>query len=474
MTTADKSVIQVLSEIERGTSSISAYVATLLDRERQWRHLNGLVALDEAKVQATARQKDQERASPRARGALHGIPFAAKDNIDTVDYPTTACTPALLGNHPPRNAPVVQRLFDAGAFLLGKANMHELAFGITNNHGAFGAAHNPYDPRMIPGGSSGGAAAVVAAGVVPFALGSDTAGSVRVPAALCGIVGFRPTLRRYSQDGVVPISPTRDTIGPFARTVADIAFVDGIITGDADAPTPVKLSELRIGIPRRYYYETLEHDVASQMQRLLDALCADGVTLIEQDIPDIAKLDEAVSFIVVNYEARPSLERYLSQSAPRISFDSVISKITSPDVKRAYEAIAKQNLVSEERYRQAIEHDRAALQRAFADYYSGHRLDALLVPTCCMTARPIGHDHTVELNGEQVPTFMSFIRNVDPSANAGVPSISIPIGLSIAGLPIGAMIEGPAGSDRRLLAIAQTLEGVCGPIKPPSQKVYQS
>jgi Asp-tRNA(Asn)/Glu-tRNA(Gln) amidotransferase A subunit family amidase len=471
MTSAAKSVLEVLSEIESRTLSIPAYVASLLEREEQWHHLNALVALDKSAVLGTARHKGEEREGGNARGALHGIPFVAKDNIDTVDYPTTACTPALLGNHPPRNAPVVQRLVDAGAFVLGKANMHELAFGITNNHGAFGAAHNPYDPRMIPGGSSGGAAAAVAAGMVPFSLGSDTGGSVRVPAALCGIVGFRPTLGRYSQDGVVPISPTRDTVGPFARSVADVALVDGIITGDTGGLERINLAELRIGVPRGYYYENLESDVATKMQQMLDGLRSKGVTLVEHDIPDIGKLDEAVSFIVVNYEARPSLERYLARSAPGVSFDDVSAKIASPDVKPVYEAYATQKLVSDERYRQAIDLDRPALQRAFADYFARHRLDAMLVPTSCMTARPIGHDQSVELNGAQVPTFMSFIRNADPSSNAGIPSISIPIGLSHSGLPIGAMIEGPAGGDRRLLAIAQAFETVSGPLSPPSLKV---
>ncbi len=474
MTSAARSTLEVLSDIESRRLSIPVYVASLLEREGQWHHLNALVALDKSAVLRTARNKGEERESGNAYGVLHGIPFVAKDNIDTVEYPTTACTPALLGNHPPRNAPVVQRLVDAGAFVLGKANMHELAFGITNNHGAFGAAHNPYDPRMIPGGSSGGAAAAVAAGIVPFSLGSDTGGSVRVPAALCGIVGFRPTLGRYPQDGVVPISPTRDTVGPFARSVADVALVDGIITGDAVGLERIKLADLRIGIPRGYYYENLDSDVAGQMQRLLDGLRSKGVTLVEHDIPDIGKLDEAVSFIVVNYEARPSLQRYLARSAPGVSFDDVSTKIASPDVKPVYEAYAMQKLVSDERYRQAIDLDRPALQRAFAEYFARHRLDAMLVPTCCMTARPIGQDQTVELNGTQVPTFMSFIRNADPSSNAGIPSISIPIGLSHSGLPIGAMIEGPAGSDRRMLAIAQAIETVSGPLSPPSLKAVQS
>jgi mandelamide amidase len=271
-------------------------------------------------------------------------------------------------------------------------------------------------------------------------------------------VGFRPSLGRYSQVGVVPISSTRDTIGPLARTVADVALVDGVITGEQSTLESVDLRALRLGIPREYYYEDLEPAVATAMENLLSALQGEGVTLVEESIPGIAELDAAVSFVLVNYEARRCLERYLAQSGSGISFESVLSQIVSPDVKPVYEAVANLGLVPDSVYREAIDVHRPALQRAFADYLGGHRLDALLVPTCCMTARPIGHDKTVELNGKQVSTFFSYVRNTDPSSNAGIPSLSLPAGRTEAGLPIGAMLEGPAGADRRLLAVGKAVE----------------
>jgi indoleacetamide hydrolase len=468
MAGAGSSVTEALAALRSGELTVEAYVSASIERKRQAEYLNSIVGFDEVRLREAARAKGQERSGGAARGSLQGIPFAAKDNIDTVDLPTTACTPALRGNRPPRNAPVLQRLLDAGAVLFGKANMHELAFGITNNHGAFGAARNPYDPKLIPGGSSGGSAAAVAAGIVPFALGSDTGGSVRVPAALCGIAGFRPTLGRYPGEGVVPISPTRDTVGPMARTVADLALIDGVITGESSGAEAVKLGGLRIGVPRQYYYENLEPAVAASIKDLLTSLASHGVVLVEESIPDVQKLDEAVSFPVVNYEARRCLERYLARSAPGISYETVVANIASPDVKPVYEAVSNLEIVPEPVYREIIEVQRPALQKALRDYFTRNRLDAFIVPTCCMTARPIGQDQTVELNGQQVPTFLSFIRNADPSSNAGIPSLSIPIGLSPAGLPIGAMLEAPAGSDRRLLAIAQSIESVCGPVPPPS------
>jgi len=460
---APPGAIETLAALGSGRLSVENGVVACIERNRECRHLNAIVAIDEGALLKAARARDQERASGKNRGALHGVAFAAKDNIDTVDLPTSACTPALRGNIAPRNAPVIQRLLDAGAVLFGKANMHELAFGITNNHGAFGPARNPHDPNLIPGGSSGGAAVAVAAGIVPFALGTDTGGSARIPAALCGVTGFRPTVGRYSQDGVVPISKTRDTVGVMARTVADIALVDGVITGDSTDLERVELAGLRIGSPREYFYADLEPAVAARMEELLRSLKAEGVALVEESIPDIAKLNEAVSFPVAMYEARRCLEKYLSQSAPHVKVADVVAQIASPDVKPVYEAAANPEAIPESVYREALDVHRPALQRAIAGYLDRHRLDAYLVPTCCLSARPIGHDETVELNGKQVSTFFTYIRNTEPSSNAGTPGISIPIGASDTGLPIGAMLEGRAGSDRRLLAIADAVKRRCGP-----------
>lgn len=454
------SAIETLAALRSGQLSAEQCVADSIERHRENRHLNSIVAIDEDALIEAARAQDQECARGKNRGVLQGVPFVAKDNIDTVDLPTTACTPALHGNIAPRNAPVVQRLLDAGAILFGKANMHELAFGITNNHGAFGPARNPHDPQLISGGSSGGSAVAVAAGIVPFSLGSDTGGSARIPAALCGITGFRPTMGRYSQDGVVPISKTRDTVGVMARTVADIALVDGVVSGDTADLQGVELAGLRIGVPREYFYADLEPSVATRMERLMHSLHAAGVTLVEESIPDIGKLNEAVSFPVAMYEARRCLEEYLAQSAPHVKVADIVAQIASPDVKPVYEATANPDVIPENVYRAAIELHRPALQRAIAQYLDRHRLDAYLVPTCCLTARPIGHDETVELNGRQVSTFFTYIRNTEPSSNAGTPSISIPIGTSDAGLPVGAMLEGRAGSDRRLLAIAGAISGL--------------
>lgn len=456
MEMADLTVPDARSAIAGGRLKVRDYAAGLLARMHRWRHINAIVAFDEAALLAAAARCDRETGMAADR-PLFGLPFVAKDNIDTVDLPTSACTPALRGHHPPKNSPVIDRLLEAGALLLGKANMHELAFGVTNNGGAFGAARNPCDPRLIPGGSSGGTAAAIAARIAPFGLGSDTGGSVRIPATLCGIVGFRPSQGRYPQGGMVPISGTRDTIGPMARTVADVVAVDAVLAGTGPGVSPADPRSLRLGVPRGYFQDDLEPSVAAAMESFLSRAAAQGAQLIEADIPDIGALNDAVSFTLVNFEARRALERYLEDSAPGISFGAVLEAIATPSVKAFYSTLARGSPVPDADYHHALDVGRPALQAAIHAYLDRHLLDAYIVPTCCMTAKPIGEDETVEHNGRRVPTFLTLIRNCEPSSNAGTPSISIPIGCSPAGLPVGAMIEARAGQDQRLLSIAWSL-----------------
>src|SRR5256885_1675163 len=196
---------EAAAAMQRAELTATAYADALLARAAACGALNAFIHHDPAQVRAAARAADVLRASGARLGPLHGIPLALKDNLDTAGIATTGGTPALRGHVPARNAPVVQRLVDAGAIVFGKTNLHELAYGITNNNAAFGAACNPYDRTRIPGASSGGTGAAVGARVVPGGIGSDTGGSVRIPAALCGIVGFRPSPGRWLQAGIVPI-----------------------------------------------------------------------------------------------------------------------------------------------------------------------------------------------------------------------------------------------------------------------------
>jgi indoleacetamide hydrolase len=393
-------------------------------------------------------------------GPLAGVPLAVKDNLDTRDLPTSGGTPALRGSRPGRDQHAVERLRTAGAAVVGKTNLHELALGITSNNAAFGAVRNPYDPSRSAGGSSGGSAVAVATGVVPIALGTDTGGSVRVPAAHCGLVGFRPTVGRWGTGRTVPISSTRDTAGVLATGVADVAAVDELVTGQPagaghDRP-------LRLGIPRIGFHEDLHPEVAAVTQRTLDRLADAGVELVEVCVADAHELDAECGFPIVFFEIARELPAYLATlpgPERRLTLADVIAQVASPDVRGALE-LAAGGSVTEEVYRQnlAVRDRLRAAYTAALRPADGERLDALVYPTVPLPAPPVGDDDTTELNGRQVPVFLTTIRNTGPGSTAGMPSITLPAGATAAGLPIGVSLESLPGEDGGLLAAAGRVE----------------
>jgi Asp-tRNA(Asn)/Glu-tRNA(Gln) amidotransferase A subunit family amidase len=451
------SLTEAATAIGNGDITAESLASSLLKRAEVNEHLNAFVARDSDRILEAARAADLARRQGKRLRLLHGVPICVKDNIDVVGYPTTACTPALRHSRPTRDAPVVAALRREGTIVFGKNTMHELAFGITSNTAAFGAVRNPYDIRMIPGGSSGGTGAAVAARLAPAGIGTDTGGSIRVPAALCGLFGLRPTLKRWPQQGIVPIASTRDTAGPLARSVEDLRLLDRIVTGETDTPE-INLGKLRLGVPRKYYWENLEGSVAAACEAALQALGKLGVTLIDVDLPGIAEADQAVSFIVALYEPRIDIPAYLRDIGSEITLEQIIEQTASADVRATMMSLMDEaTRIPDVAYSAVIATHRPRLIEIFAECFARERIDATIFPTTPLTARPVGEDETVELNGARVPTFLTFIRNTDPASNAGIPGVTLPIGSTPEGLPIGLALDGPAGSDRRLLAIAAKL-----------------
>ncbi|TDD98174.1 indoleacetamide hydrolase [Actinomadura rubrisoli] len=460
------SAVEAVRRLRGGELKLAEYVEALIERTERLAHLNTYISHDPALIRRSLKD------DPRPSGPLHGLPFALKDTIDTADLPTTANTPALRDSRPPRNAPIAQKLLDAGGTLMGKQALGELSFAMTGNNPAFGTVRNPYGENHIPGGSSGGTAAGVSAGLVPFGLGADTGGSCRIPAALCGCVGFRPSHGRYDQRGVVPISSTRDTVGPIARSVADVRLVDGLCAPDgADPGITVDLAGLRVGVPRTHYYEDLDPDVAAVTEHALSDLAARGVVLVEQDLPDVQRLNELASFPVVLYEVGRELSAYLYQHDAPMTLRELVRQVATDSVRETLESILDEDQVAAADYRDALAIHRPALRAAYADYFSGHDVSAILVPTTPLPARPhqpAGQDRTVELNGKDVDTFLTYIRNTDAPSTAGLPCLSLPSGLSGDGLPIGLELVGPASRDARLLAIGEAIEAALPPLPLPA------
>ena len=458
-------ISEAAAAIRRGETSALAYAEALLAQADKAASLNAFIHHDPEQVRAAARAADATRGV--AAGPLHGVPLALKDNLDTADMPTTGGTPGLKGHRPKRNAQVVQKLLDAGAIAFGKANLHELAYGITNNNAGFGAARNPYDPTRIPGGSSGGVGAAVGARIVPGGIGSDTGGSVRVPAALCGIVGFRPTTGRWSQAGIVPISHTRDTPGPMTRSVADCVLLDNVVTGSAAPAAQVSLKGLRLGVPRAHFWSPLDTETARLMEDVLARLKEAGAILVEADIADIARLDGEAGFPIALYETVTDLNAYLAGHGSPLRYAELVAQCASPDVAGLLQSLHGEAAIPEAAYRHALDVLRPQLQAAYRDHFRRHEIDAVVFPTTPLPAAPIGDDETVLLNGERVPTFFTFIRNSSPGSVAGIPGISLPAARTATGLPLGIELDAAEGADARLLAIALAVERLLPKLPAP-------
>lgn len=418
------------------------------------------VARTEATARAEARAAEREIAAGHYRGPLHGIPIAVKDNIAVADTVTAAGARFLAEYHPPEDATAVQRLRAAGAIVVGKTNLSELALSSTTINPHFGTTRNPWAPDRVAGGSSGGSAAAVVGRVVPLALGTDTLGSIRMPASLCGIVGLKPTHGRVSNRGIVaPTNLALDHVGPLARTVADAAAVLEVLAGhdprdptSIDRPVPAYreaaaagLHDVRIGVPTNYYFDLVDPDV----ERAVRAACAElawlGATLVEVAIPDLEELMHARIALQAEGLAyhRPHLRAHPEQYSPELR-------------RRLY---AMHFLLARD-YARANRVRRLVAER-FARVFA--EVDVLATPTTGVVAFPIGA-RTVRVRdaraGQDVDALaeLFLLRLTSPHNFTGQPAITLPAGISAEGLPIGLQLVGRPFDEARLLAIASAYE----------------
>jgi mandelamide amidase len=463
---------EAAARICAGTLSSEALVQAYLARARSRPELNAFVTLDEAGALRAAREADQRRATGTRCLPLQGVPIVVKDNIHARGLPATAGTPALRNFIPAADAPVLKKLRDAGAVLLGKTNMHELAFGISGYNAAYNTGPNPgvrnaYDAGKMAGGSSAGTATALGARMAPAGLGTDTGGSVRIPCALNGCASLRPTVGRYPLAGIAPISHTRDTAGPMAVAMADVELLDRVVT-DAAAITPVDLRSVRLGVVPGML-ANLDADTRGAWEAAIGKVRAAGVTVVETAMPTLGELNGNVGFPVALYEAYDDMVAYLAGNNTRVTVQQLAAAIASPDVKGTYDGLVIPRKLpgpsgpvdAAPVYRAAMTTHRPALVKLYADTFAGQRLDALVFPTVPRVALPATPESS------SLENFLLFIQNTDPGSNAGVPGIQLPMGLGAASrLPVGLELDGPAGSDRRLIAIGMALERVLGRLAP--------
>ena len=423
---------------------------------------------------------DREGALQRASGvskdgALAGVPVAVKDNI-CVRGMQTSCGSKILGNyHPPYNATVVERLLNAGAVIVGKTNCDEFAMGSSNENSAFGPVRNPWDTTRVSGGSSGGSAAAVAAGIVPLALGSDTGGSVRQPASLCGVLGMKPTYGRNSRYGLVAFASSLDQIGVFARNTEDVARVLGIIAGrdprdatSADVPVPDYTALLtgdvkgvRLGFPRALFGKGVDDEVKHSVESVVDVYRELGAKIIDVELPHAAYAI-AVYYIIATAEASSNLARFdgvrygfRAEETPELRqmYRKTRAEGFGPEVKRRI--MLGTYVLSAgyyDAYYRKAQQVRTLIENDFLNAFKN--CDALITPTSPTPAFAIG-----EKVDDPIAMYLNDIYTVTANL-AGVPGISVPCGLSSERLPIGYQLIGPYWSEAELLKLTHAYEQV--------------
>jgi aspartyl-tRNA(Asn)/glutamyl-tRNA(Gln) amidotransferase subunit A len=433
----------ILARIEQLNPKVNAYITVTSE-----------LALTQAKKAEAELFAPRGRKGHRDRGPLHGVPISLKDNIYTNGIRTTAGSKILQAFIPQQDADVWSKLREAGAILLGKTNLHEFAYGVTTNNPHYGPTRNPWDLNRIPGGSSGGSAAAVAAGLGYGSIGTDTGGSIRIPAALCGIVGLKPGLGRVSAEGVVPLSQRLDFVGPLARTVNDAALLlDPIFVRSKSEPSrtptrkvPESKNGFRLGLPKDFFLDIVSDEVRKAFHAAVGFLQKSGAKIKEVSIPLLKETEEAG-----NHMAWAEATHYHQQAGwfPERSDDY------GEDVRSRLEMGTK---VSATDYLQALA-TRDKFIKQFHVAIGDAQVDALVVPTTPIAAPLIGEESTTIAKVNHI-TRALLLRLNRPANLAGIPAISIPCGLTSQGLPVGLQLIGSASSEFLLLRIAQVAQAL--------------
>ena len=428
--TAEAATTHCLEAIADGNSSVNAFITVFADEAR-----------------AQARQADADIAAGRYRGPLHGVPVSLKDLFDVEGVRTTAASRVRSNHVANADSTVVQRLRAAGAVLIGKNNLHEFALGTTNEDSAFGPARHPFDLSRSPGGSSGGSAAAVLAGMAYASIGTDTGGSVRIPAGVCGLVGLKPTLGEIPTDGVVPLSQTLDHVGPICRSAGDATILYHVLRGKdaAAAPPPVREREIRLGVLRGYFMALLDAGVASTFEQACTRLQDAGVELRDAIIPhadDISAIYVLIALTEAAVYHAVTLERRPDDYTPNVRLRLEMGRyILGEDYVRAM------------RGREVL---RTEVDQALED------CDALLLPTLPVPATRLGAE-TVHIGGADQSVRTVMLRLTQLFNITGHPAITMPCGSTAEGLPVGAQLVGARDGTRGLLDVAEALEPYLGP-----------
>ena len=426
----------------RRASSRELTEACLAEIERRDAALNAFITVTGALARARAEAADREIAAGRTRGPLHGIPISLKDLVDLEGVPTTAASRVRAGVIATRDAEVTARLRGAGAVFVGKCNLHEFALGTTNEDSAYGPAHHPGFPDRSPGGSSGGSAVSIVSGMACASVGSDTGGSIRIPAAACGLVGFKPPFGAVPCDGVVPLSASLDHVCPLARTVGDARLLFEAMAGAPATAPPRDARTLALGLLRPYFMDVLEPGVREVVERALEHLRSAGVTIVERGVPHAA-----LTAPVYLHTGLPEASAYHAATLETRGDDY------TPPVRVRLEM--GRLMLAEDYARARV--GRGVLRREVEAALQG--VDALVLPTMPIVAPLLGAT-AIDVGGVRESVRNATLRLTQLFDLTGHPAISLPAGLTGAGLPVGLQLVGRHAESAGLLAAAETVEGV--------------
>jgi aspartyl-tRNA(Asn)/glutamyl-tRNA(Gln) amidotransferase subunit A len=466
------SAIELAAAVRTGDTTATTLAEAALAAIAQGNgELNAFLHVDAEGALAAAQRVDRSVANGEDPGPLAGVPIALKDNLCTRGVPTTAASRILEGWRPPYTATVVDRLVGAGAIPVGKTNLDEFAMGSSTENSAFGPTRNPRDHYRVPGGSSGGSAAAVAAGMVPIGLGSDTGGSIRQPAALCGVVGLKPTYGMVSRYGLIAFASSLDQIGPLTRTVADAALCLEVIAGhdpmdstSLKEPAPSLVASLHDGVAGRTIglvrelLDGADADVEAAVRASAATLRDAGATVIELSIPEL-RLGLSAYYLIAPAEASSNLARYDGvRYGLRVDAVDLTAMNVATRTKGFGDEVKRRIMLGTfalsagyyDAYYGRAQRVRTLLSRAFAEAYG--RADLLLGATAPTTAFELGAKTT-----DPMAMYLSDVFTI-PSNLSGDPAVTVPFGVGTDGLPVGVQLLGPARSERLVLAAAQVLE----------------
>ncbi len=475
--------LTLLERLKTGETTAEEVASRLLARAETLRALNVFVHLDGDRVLEQARAIDARRKAGQPVGPLAGVPVAIKDLLCVEGEPTTCGSKMLAGFRPPYDATVISRLKAAGAVLFGKCNMDEFAMGSSTENSAYGPTLNPWDQERVPGGSSGGSAAAVAADLSPLSLGSDTGGSIRQPAAVCGVVGLKPTYGRVSRYGLIAFASSLDQIGPFAHDLRDTALLLGVISGkdpkdatSVDAPVPDYLAtldqppaRLRVGVVREFSGEGLDPEVGAAIEEAVRVYQRAGATIVDISLPH-TRYGVPAYYLVAPAECSSNLARYDGTTYGHRATDfspKYPGEENLPPLLRMMMASRSEGFGAEVKRRIML--GTFALSAGYADQYYNkalqvrrriredfdaafEKVDVLIGPTSPTPAFKLG-----ERTANPLAMYLSDIYTITANL-AGIPGLSIPCGLTKAGLPIGLQLLAPAFAEQSLLQIARVFE----------------